>query len=319
MFAVTFEAFGGPEQLAVTERPIPDPAAGEVVVRIIAAAVNPTDLLMLGGAQAKMMTHLTPPYVAGMEFSGNVHAVGETVDIAPGTRVMGVVNPRRPEGGAHAAYIVVPAASVVAIDMSVDALAAATVPMNALTSVLALDMLALAPGKTLLVTGGAGMLGGSAIQLAKARGLRVIANVRDDKAALVRDLGADLVVPRDDGMAAAVRAACPEGVDGLIDGALIGNEVSGLVRDGGGAVALRSSHPIGDDRLTCHVVSVAKGFEREDILRDLSCLLGQGRFRPRLAQGGAISFRDAAKAYRLTQNGGLDGRAVLVFDAEGQG
>lgn len=313
MLAVTFDKFGGSDVLQIMKRPMPIPSAGEVVVKVAAATVNPTDIMMRSGAQAKLMTALVPPYTAGMEFSGHVHAVGTGVELLPGTPVMGVVNPRRPEGGAQAEYVVVPAASVAALHEGVDLIAAATIPMNGLTAVLALEMLDLVPGQVLLVTGGAGMLGGSTIQLARARGLRVIANVGEDKAARVKALGANVIVPRDAGMAEAIRAACPGGVDGLIDGALIGQNISGLVREGGGAIALRGSHPIEDKRLNTHVVSVAKGFERSDVLADLSKMLGDGNLRPRLAPDGRIPFRNAAIAYDATEAGKLDGRAVLIF------
>ena len=64
MQAVTFSAFGGPEVLEIREHPIRQPGAGEVVVDVAAASINPTDIMMRSGAQAKMMTRLRPPYVA---------------------------------------------------------------------------------------------------------------------------------------------------------------------------------------------------------------------------------------------------------------
>ena len=96
MRAVVFDEFGGPEVLHV--RAVGDPVvgSGEVVVKIAAASVNPTDTLMRAGKQVAMMSGLTPPYVAGMEFAGHVHLLGDGVlDFEPGQPVMGVVNPRR--------------------------------------------------------------------------------------------------------------------------------------------------------------------------------------------------------------------------------
>jgi NADPH:quinone reductase-like Zn-dependent oxidoreductase len=179
MLAVSFEAFGPPDVLEIAERPEPVAEPGGVVVRVAASTVNPTDLMMRAGGQAAMMTQLAPPYVAGMEFSGTIESVGAGVAFVPGQRVIGVVNPRRPAGGAHAERVAVPAVSVAPVPDGVDLVAAATVPMNALTALLALELVDLEPGQSLLVTGGAGMLGGYVVRLARRAGLTVVANGRD--------------------------------------------------------------------------------------------------------------------------------------------
>ena len=100
MLAVTFAEFGGPDVLRITALSEPVPGAGEAVVRVAAAPVNPTDILMRSGKQASLMTDLKPPYIAGMEFAGHVHSVGNDVSgLTVGQPVMGVVNPRpRPRG-----------------------------------------------------------------------------------------------------------------------------------------------------------------------------------------------------------------------------
>jgi len=162
MLASAFGEFGAPEVLQVMTRPMPAAGPGEVVVRVRAATVNPTDILMRSGRQAALMRDLPPPWVAGMEFAGHVHAVGsgDVAGLEPGQAVMGLVNPRRPAGGAHAQYVVVPAASVVPLAAAADLVGAATVPMNGLTAWMALQALALPAGATLLVTGAAGAVGG---------------------------------------------------------------------------------------------------------------------------------------------------------------
>lgn len=318
MEAVVFDAFGGPEVLRVAPRPMPEAGPGEVVVRVAASTVNPTDLMMRNGTQAPMMQGLIPPFTAGMEFSGHVHAAGAGVGLPVGAPVIGVVNPRRPAGGAQAQFVVVPAASVAVVGPGVDLVAAATVPMNALTAAMSIEMLGLTAGQSVLVTGGAGMLGGSAIQLAHRAGLRVLANANPADAGMLRGFGADHVLPRDEGLAEALRALAPEGVDGLIDGALIGNEVSHLVRDGAVAVSLRKSHPIHDPRLRCTVVSVIEGMERTDLLAAIAGDLSDGRLRPRVAEGGRFDFREAVAANRMAEASRVRGRVVLVFGPEGR-
>ena len=95
MLVIGFMEFGGPQVLQVMDLPQPTPAVGEVVVRVAASTVNPTDLMMRAGQQAALMTALTPPYIAGMEFSGHIHSVGDGVSgLSAGQPVMGVVNPR---------------------------------------------------------------------------------------------------------------------------------------------------------------------------------------------------------------------------------
>jgi NADPH:quinone reductase len=248
-----------------------------------------------------------------MEFSGHVHATGAGVDLAVGAPVFGVVNPRRPEGGAHSEFVVVPAASVALLDGDSDLVRAATIPMNGLTALMALEILGLRAGDSVLVTGGTGILGGSAIRLARAAGLRVLAGGRPEDAALLQDLGAQDVLPRGDGLVEAARALLPDGVDGMIDGALIGTSVAGAVRDGGSAVSLRLAHPVVDARLRCECVSVIAGMERQDLLARLADLLGRGELVPRIAPDGILPFAKAADAFRRTAAGGFRGRIVLSF------
>ena len=314
MQAVTFDFFGPPEVLRISSLPIPGPGPGEVVIRVAASSVNPADLMMRSGARARMMAGLKPPFIAGMEFSGHVHDAGIRVDIATGTPVVGVVNPRRAEGGAHAQFIRVPASSIAVLAPGVDLVGATTVPMNALTAALALELLGLPRASSLLVTGGAGMLGGLVIQLAKEARLIVAANCAEGDAPLMRELGADVILPRDDGMREALRARFPAGVDAMIDGALIGATVSDLVRDGGGVVSLRRSHPINDPRLRNHYVSVTDAMDRTDILQSIANDIDAGRLKIRIAEGGCFSFRAAAAAHRKAEQGKMRGRVVLTFE-----
>ncbi|MBF9032652.1 zinc-binding dehydrogenase [Rhodobacterales bacterium HKCCE2091] len=310
MKAITFDTFGGPEVLKVSELPDPVAGPGEVLVDVAASTVNPTDLMMRNGAQAAMMEHLAPPYIAGMEFSGTILDPGPS-GLGKGQPVIGVVNPRTPKGGSYAEVIAVPAASVAPLSPAADLIGAATIPMNALTAALSLDFLGLEPGQTLFVTGGAGMLGGSAIQLGRAAGLTVLANVSDADRVLVESLGATHVLPRDEGLEEAARAICPDGVDGMIDGALIGQTLSHLVKDGGGIVSLRGSYKIEDPRLRVHNVSVLKGMEDTETLKRIADLIGSGGLVPRVA--GSYVCTEAAAAHAATEAGGRRGRIVLLF------
>lgn len=315
MLAVAFREFGGPEVLRVVELAQPSAGASEVVVRVVASPVNPTDTLMRAGRQADLMSDLTPPYIPGVEFAGYVHSVGDSSSaLSIRQPVMGVVNARRPGGGAHAQYICVPAASLAPLAQSVDLVEAATVPMNGLTAKMCLEALELLRGDTVLVTGGAGAVGSYAIQLAKNAGLTVIADAKPSDVDLLRRFGADEVVPRGDAMVATVRRRCPKGVDGLIDAALIGERAGALVRDGGTAVSLRKSHTISDPRLRVRYVAVFEQATNAAALAWLGDLLRDGILTPRVAM--RLPASEAAQAHRLVEQGGLRGRVVLMLDDE---
>src|SRR5215472_17370774 len=243
MRAVTFSRPGGPEVLEVSELPEPTPGPGEVRIRVPAATVNPTDISFRSGRQFTVAQlaemHVRPPFIPGMELAGVVDAVGEGASWRAGDRVMAIVNPRRPGGGAQAELVVVPAASVARVPAGASLEAAATLPMNGLTVRLALDRLALKPGQTLGVTGAAGAVGGYSVELGVSEGLRVIAVASPQDEALVKRFGAKAFVPSGDGAIRAVYDAAPGGVDGLIDAAVLDAAVLPAVRDGGTLATVR--------------------------------------------------------------------------------
>jgi NADPH:quinone reductase-like Zn-dependent oxidoreductase len=304
--------FGGPEVLQIIEREAPRPGPGEAVVRVAAATVNPTDILMRAGKQAALMTDIKPPYVAGMDFAGAIEAVGPGVEGLPiGARVMGVVNPRRPAGGAHSEKVLAPVASLVPIPGGVELAEAATLPMNGLTAIMAIEALGLAKGSTVLVTGGAGALGGYVIQLARHAGLRVFADAKADDAALLMSFGAESILPRGDAMATALLDLAPQGVDGLVDCALLGAAAASLVRDGGVAVWVRKANAHEDPRLLSRYVGVTDRMTDTAALRRLATLAAEGALTPRVAR--RLPMEQAAEANRLVEAGGLRGRVVLTF------
>lgn len=313
MLAVNFDAFGGPDVLKLVERPIPVAGPGEAVVKVMASPVNPTDLMMREGRQAAMMTDIKPPYCVGVEFGGHVHALGQGVtNLAVGQPVMGIVNSRRPAGGAHAQYVCVPAASLAVLAPNVDIVGASTIPMNGLTAKMVLELLDIPRGGSVLVTGGAGATGGYAIELARVLGLTVVADAKDSDAELLLGLGANHVVPRGEGTADAVRRIFPNGVDGLVDAALISNIAAAAVRDGGSAVTLRRTFPITDPRLRAHTVHVFDQDTNATALAWLADLIRDGKLTPRVAM--RLPLVQAAEAHRLVEQGGLRGRVVLMME-----
>ena len=175
-----------------------------------------------------------------MEAAGVLERIGQDVstDLRVGEHVMAIVRPRGAYG-AYAERIVVPERSVVRAPAGATDAEAASLPMNGLTALMALDMLDLTPGQTVAVTGAAGAVGGCAVQLAKAYGRRVIADAAPSDERLVKELGADVVLPRGDDFPQRVRAAVTGGVDGLVDAALLNRLALAAVRDGGRIATLR--------------------------------------------------------------------------------
>lgn len=311
MRAVGFSKFGGPEVLEVVELPVPVPGPGEVRIRVAAAAVNPTDTGMRAGGRAEALAAHEPPWVAGMDAAGVIDEVGAGADWQVGDEVMAVVVPMRTGRGAQAEQIVVPAASVARIPAGASLVEASTLPMNALTVRRALDLLGLQPGQTLAVTGAAGAVGGYAIQLGKVDGLRVVADASPTDEALVRELGADVVVPRGPEVAQAFREAVPEGVDGLIDAALIGPPVLAAIRDGGGLAVVRPFQGETERGITVHRVAVSDYATNQAALDRLRELVEQGAVTLRVAE--TFPAEKAGEAQAKLAAGGVRGRMVITF------
>lgn len=314
--AAGFMRYGPPEVIETLVVPVPAISPDEVLVEVVAAPVNPSDTLMRAGKQAAMMGKLSPPFIPGMEFAGHVQAVGSSVrSLSVGQPVMGVVNPRRPTGGAHSQLISVSALSAVALEMGVDLVNASTIPMNGLTAQIALDLLALPHGGVLLVTGGTGVVGGYSIQLAREAGLTVVADADLARADVLRRLGADVVVERGRQMGAEIRKVFPHGVDGLIDAALLGAPAVEAIRDGGVAVYLRGANVVHDPRVISHVVMVTDRMNDQLALVELRKKFIKGLLKPPVVH--ALPMNAAARAHRCVEERSVSGRVVLLLEDNG--
>jgi NADPH2:quinone reductase len=188
MKVVTFTAPGGPEVLTLSERPLPTPANGEVLVRVHAAGVNRPDTLQRRG-------EYRPPAgatdILGLELAGEVVALGpRTSRLGVGDEITALV-----AGGAYAEYCLVPEATALPLG-SLSMVEAAALPEAVFTVWMTVfDMAGLAAGETLLVHGGTSGIGTTAIQMAKAFGARVVTTAgSDEKCEACRRLGADLAV-----------------------------------------------------------------------------------------------------------------------------
>ncbi len=291
---------------------LPDPAAGpgEILIRVRAAAVSPTDTMRRAGARWEDSPG--PPLVPGMDVAGTVQAVGPDTetDLRAGDEVMAIVLPE----GAHGAYselVAVPAEAVARVPRGASFAEAATLPMNGLTARLALDTLRLPAGSVIAVTGAAGAFGGHSVELAKADGHTVIADASEADEELVRSLGADHVVRRGPGFAAAVREIAPAGADGVIDGAVQLDEIVPAAKDGATVITIRGDKGERDRGVTFWSIVVGKYGRRADLLGELRELAEAGSVRLRVAD--VLPKERAAEAHRRLEAGGTRGRLVLEF------
>jgi NADPH:quinone reductase len=308
--AVGVREHGGPEALEVVELPDPSPGPGQVLVRVHAATVNPTDTYVRNGARAEHQRKDPPPYVPGMDVAGVLAGIGEgtDTDLSVGDRVMGIVVP----DGAHGAYaelVALPAESVARAPAGTSHAEASTLPMNGLTARLALDMLGLDAGQTLAVTGAAGALGGYVVQLGKADGLWVVADASEADEELVRSLGADVVVRRGDGVADRIVEAAGGPVPGLVDGSVQNEALFPAVADGGGFATVRGFRTEAPRGITLHQVWVRQYAEEQAKLDRLRQQVEDGQVTLRVAQ--TFPAEQASEAHRLLEAGGVRGRLVI--------
>ena len=162
-----------------------------------------------------------------------------------------------------------------------------------------------------MVTGAAGAVGGYAIELGKSDGLTVVADAAAADEELVRELGADVVVPRGEGCVDAIRDAFPSGVDAVIDAALVGPAILPAVRDGGGLVAVRAFAGETERGIAIHEVRVSNYAANTAALEELGRLAGEGRITLRVAE--TYPPERAAESHRRLEAGGVRGRLLIAF------
>ncbi|MQY35560.1 Narbonolide/10-deoxymethynolide synthase PikA2, modules 3 and 4 [Streptomyces sp. RB17] len=295
MRAAVVRAFGGPESVEIADVAVPEPGKRQVRIKVAAGALNPVDAAVRAGVFGGAGKTLG----LGWDVAGTVDAVGAPASWEAGDPVVALVAGVADPLGAHAEYVVVDAEAVAAAPASVDAVHAGTLPLNGLTALQALDLLGLAPGDRLLVTGAAGAVGGFAVQLAAHRGIEVTGHARAGDEELVRSLGAARFTA--DG-------AEPGSVDAVLDAAVLGEPALAWVRDGGAFVAVRDGALPEPER----GVRMANVWVRGDgaQLAELVRLVDEGVLTLRVDR--TYALEEAAKAHARLAEGGVRGRLVLV-------
>jgi NADPH2:quinone reductase len=314
MKAVGLYDFGGPEVLQVLELAAPALTPEQVLVRVSAVPVNPTDLTFRRGGRAAQLADLPRPLIPGFDFAGSVAALGRSASgrIAVGDPVVGLAAPLRTGRGSYATFVAADERSVVRAPAGVGLSAASTLLLNALTAQVALDALEVRPGALILVTGAAGAVGGYVAQMAHQAGYRVIALARPSDRQALASWGVDWIFDRGRESVSDVGAMFGSTIDAAVDAADLQDQLLPLIKPGGRIASLKGwmpQKPSPDVR----VVSIVgtDSATNTDLLASL--VERAARQEIDLRVGATLPFTAASDAHRLVEHGGTRGRIVLDF------
>ena len=299
MKAVQYARFGGPEVLEVVDLPDPHPDPGQIRVAVRAAAVNPIDWKVRSGMMGGEL-----PQRTGREVAGVVDELGEGVsDVSPGDRVFGFA-----AGGGGAAELAV-LVDYAPVPPSLDFAGAAGLAVAVETAVRTLDLLGVGAGTTLLVNGAAGAVGSAAVQLARARGARVIGTASEGNHDYLRSLGAEPTT-YGEGLAKRVRAIVPDGVDAALDAAG-GGALPDLVELAGGPRHVVTVADYAGAEQTGARFSGGMGTQRAvHALREIGALIESGQFSLPVAK--TFPLEQIGEAHRLSETGHVRGKLVVL-------
>ncbi len=324
MSAIEIREFGGPEVLVPGTRPLPIPAAGEVLVQVAAAGVNRPDVLQRSGG------YPPPPGasdIPGLEIAGTVVALGEGVsDWREGDRVTALVS-----GGGYAEYCTAPAPQCLPVPSGLDLADAAAIPETFFTVWSnVFDRGGLTAGESFLVHGGSSGIGTTAIQLARAMGARVFATAGSaEKCEACQKLGAERAINyREEDFVELVKQATDgKGVDVILDmvgGGYVARNLDALAPDGrlvyiaflGGSKVEVNLLPMMLKRLTITGSTLRprpvafKAAIAQSLEQKVWPLIEAGDLRPVMYKTFALSA--ASEAHRLMESGAHIGKIALV-------
>jgi NADPH:quinone reductase-like Zn-dependent oxidoreductase len=304
--SIAFTEYGSPDVLRVQDIEVPSPGPGQVRIAVRAAGVNPIDHKIRAG----YMKDVFPtefPHVPGLEASGVIDAVGEGVTgPAVGDEVFGPTI-----SGAYAEQALADAALVTPKPGSLSWEEAAAIPVGAETSYRVLELLGVQPGETLIIHGAAGGVGTVAVQIAVARGIKVIGTASEGNHAHLRELGA-IPVSYGDGLVERVRAAAPDGVDAAFDASGQAEAVAASVElIGGPERVVEIANPMAAGqygvRFSAGGPDEYRGRQAYDEAVEL---VGAGKLRLPIHR--AYPLVEAGDAHRASEAGHLTGKIVLT-------
>lgn len=301
MRSIQIDRFGTPDVLDVVDAPEPEPGTGDVLVRTVATSINPVDDKTREGAIGEGTPPL--PMTLGWDLAGIV-VDGGSSGLRPGERVIAMSHQLGSGRGTWADLVALPARAVAPAAQTVSLAEAATLPLPGLTAWQTLDWLAVKAGERLLIAGAAGAVGGLALQIARARGVKVDALVsRDAQVAFAHEHGADLVTTDR-------RALQDRSYDAVFD--TFGAFVTRAVADGGRYASIATqAGPVPD--LSSRRVRTTVNQVREDGagLNELTKLVDRGSLRLRVHS--AFGLPEIQAAHERFLQGGLAGKITVIF------
>jgi NADPH:quinone reductase-like Zn-dependent oxidoreductase len=300
--AFGYRSNGGADVQEFLELDMPSPMAGELLVEVKAAGVNPVDWKVRAGIYGAADPSSLPA-VLGFEVAGVVREVGQDVtDFAVGDEVFGAV---APGSGGFAEYTLTTADTSARKPTHVSFPDAATLTVAAATAYDGVTQLQLQPGQTLLVNGVSGGVGVAAAQIARDLGINVIGIAGADKAALVESLGATFV-PYGDGVAERISAILPDGVDAIFD--LAGGDglraVADLLADRSKLISAGDMQTVTE--LGGHMIERERGRRVLDIVAGM---VAEGKLDPHVED--VITLDNAASAMAAVETGHAKGKVVI--------
>jgi NADPH:quinone reductase len=299
MRAIVLTSFDGLDAIELADQPDPTPGDGEELVRIRAASMGPWDLNGAAGGFAGVGGSSEFPQVQGWDFAG---------EAGDGRRVLGFVAQPWMGKGTFAEQIALPSALLAPLPDELSFEEGCALPVCGMAARLLVDAAGVAEGHVVLVTAAAGMVGGFAMQLARSRGARVVAAVRERDADEARRLGASEVVSTGDDLEVEVRGRWQDGVDACIDTIGLASTALVCVRDGGAFVtSVPTAVPDGARGITPQAVQVQPDAAAT---ADLAQRAAAGELTIRIAE--TLPLERFGDAYARLERGGLRGKIVLT-------
>jgi NADPH:quinone reductase-like Zn-dependent oxidoreductase len=313
MRAIAIREWGGREKLELIDAEPPPVAPDGVLLRVRAAGVNPVDTKVRGGYMAQALPARFP-LILGWDAAGVVEQVGPAVTwFKPGDLAYGYCRRHELHFGTYAEYTTVPEGYLAHIPDGISLEEAAALPLAGLTAHQGLEMVGLRGGETLFLTGGAGGVGHLAVQLAEARGARVLATASPPNHDFLRELGAEPLDYHDSDLAERVRELNDGGgADAAFD--LFGGDgreqAFASLRLGGRLVSVARPPPEPREGYEVHYEFVRpSGY---DLGEHINPLLQEGALRPHIA--GTYPLERAAEAHERLEEGHVAGKLVLTID-----
>jgi NADPH2:quinone reductase len=310
--AFAIDELGRPGSLH--DLPVPDPAEGQVRVRVAAAGLNPFDNAVIQGYLKDRMEHRFP-LVPGMDGSGTVDAIGAGVIAWPvGDEVFGSVGKSYLGEGTLAEFVTMSADTIARKPSTLEHTIAAAIPTAGVTALIMADALAVGEGHTVVAVGATGGVGSYLVQLAAKRGARVVAVCRGENTGYARRLGAGDVIDYTTGdIAEALRSRYPGGMDAIAD---MHGDKEGLarlaeqVRSGGHvASAVGAADPEALRGRGIGATNVV-GLVTTESLETLSRMLAAGEIAsPEIH---SLSLADAADALATLATGHVRGKIAVT-------